>query len=106
MVAVLAALIFAFAIPAWVPVIRNHLLWPALRLPVVLFTISEILQFVFLGCVGTGLFTLEYSRKFAAIGIPCCVLSLVSGIRPAKSAGVIVSSSLSLVGWLFFISLH
>jgi len=110
----MAVVILAMAIPAWVPIMRNHQLWPTLRGSVVLFaalilfTTSEILQLVFLGCVSAGLLTLDYSLTFAQFGIPCCVLALVLPCvtRMKNAVGVGFSSLLSLAAWLFFISLH
>jgi hypothetical protein len=105
-----SSLILAFAIPAWVPIIRNRQLWPKLRTPVITVTFSALLQLVFVNCVARGLFTLDYSLRFAAVGIPCSVLALV--LRPKDTVtwrsriGVILGSLLSLAMWLLLITLH
>jgi hypothetical protein len=114
MAAELAVFILVFATPAWAPMFPNHQLGSNLRASkalvtaLTLFTLSEILPLIFLGCVSTGVVTLDYSLKFACFGIPLCVLALltalVSGIRNAVGIGI--SSLLSLSAWLFFIMLH
>jgi hypothetical protein len=107
----LSALILAFAIPAWMPIVWNGQLWPKLRKPVIAATLSALVQLVFVTCVQTlGLFTLDYSLRFAAVGIPCSVLGLVLGSKDSVSSrarvSVAVSSWLTLLMWLFLITAH
>ena len=110
MTAVIAVFILLSAIPAWAPIVRNHQTWPLFRPSLVLFAASAVLQLVFVGCVGAGWLLLGHSVRFAEIGIPCCMLAIVLALTSrkgaAKSIGLIVSSSLGLAVWLFFITLH
>ena len=110
MYVLLSSLIVASAIPAWVPIIRDRKLWPKLRGPVSAITLSALLQLVFINGVTGGLFTLDYSLRFAAVGIPCGVLALALTHKESGPwhcrVGVAAGSSLSLVMWLFLITLH
>src|SRR5260370_31141670 len=78
----IAVLILVFAIPAWLPIALNHQIWGYLKqstastAALTLFTVGEILQLIFVGCVGTGVLTLDYSLTFARLGIPVCILAL------------------------------
>ena len=107
-----SALILVSVIPAWVPIAWNHQLWPKLGRPVIAVTLSALVQLAFVNCVARGLFTLDYSLRFAAVGIPCSVLALVLGSKAKDSVGsrarvsVVVSSWLNLLIWLFLITLH
>ena len=102
--------IIIFAAPAWLPIIRNRQLWPKLMQPLIAFSVSGALQLVFVNGVAMKLFLLNYSLRFAAIGVPCGILALVlcarSGASSSARVGVVVSSWLSLAMWLFFITLH
>jgi hypothetical protein len=106
----LSALILVFAIPAWVPIVWNRQRWPKLRRPLIATTLSALVQLAFVNCVQTGLFTLDYSLRFAAAGIPCSILALVLGSKSNASSRargtVIVSSSLPLLVRLFLITVH
>jgi hypothetical protein len=103
-------LVIIFATPAWVPIIRNRQLWPKLRQSLIALSLSGALQLVFVNGVALELFLLNYSLRFAAIGVPCSVLALVlcarSGVSSSARVGVVVSSWLSLAMWLLFITLH
>ena len=107
---VFSALTLVSVIPAWVPIVWNRQLWPKLRGPVIAVTLSALVQLVFVYCVTIGLFTLDYSLRFAAVGIPCGVLGLVLGSKGSVSRGariaVVLSSSLILAMWLLQITLH
>jgi hypothetical protein len=105
-----SALIVAFAIPAWVPIIWNRKLWPRFRTPVIAITVSALVQLAFVNCVQTiELCTLDYSLRFAAVGIPCIVLAIKFARNdPVRSARTpfLVSSFLGLAMWLFLITAH
>jgi len=84
MAPVFAVVVLAIAFPAWMPLLWEHRWWPptnklssAFFAALSLFTVSEVLLLVFLYLVDRGLLTLDYSLKFAAIGIPCCMLAFV-----------------------------
>jgi hypothetical protein len=106
----LVVLILALSIPAWLPVILRRRLSPALWRSSIAFTFSSLLHLVFAICVDKRLLTLDYSLKFAALGIPCCVMALVLArrgvIQTGEPRGVVVSSTLGLIMWLFFITVH
>jgi len=107
----LSTLIVLFAIPAWVPIVGNRQLWPKLKRPLIAVTFSALVQLAFVNGVQTlRLFTLDYSLRFAAVGIPCSLLALVlvSKDSAGRSAriGVVVSSSLIFAMWLFLITAH
>ena len=106
----LSALVCAFAIPAWRPSIKHGLLSARHRASVIVFTFAAALQLLFVVLVSIRILTLEYSLRFAAAGVPCCVLATVLAItddvKSPVSIGVIVSSLLGLAMWLFLITLH
>jgi hypothetical protein len=105
MAAIFVGAIFLFAIPAWLPVVLNPKSWLRVRSAVIAFTVSDILQLVFVIGVGVRLFPLDFSIRFAAVGAPFCIVAMVLGVA-GGNVGVIVSGFLSLLGWLFFILLH
>jgi hypothetical protein len=107
---------FMIAIPAWLPVLWTRQRWAKLKgstvllVALILFTVSELLQLIFVICVGTGLFTLDHSLAFAGVALPSCILAVVVAVvgleRSARSGGVIISSFLSFAAWAFLIMLH
>ncbi len=110
----LALIVVAIAGPAWIPIVI-HPGWRQtvrrsgrLMLALGLLTASESVQLVFLFFVNSGLLTLDYSLKFAAVGIPCSVFALITsvigGVR--NSVGISISSLCGILAWLFLITLH
>jgi len=107
----LSTLIVLFAIPVWAPIVWNRQRWLMLKGPLIAVTLSALVQLAFVNGVQTlGLFTLDYSLRFAAVGIPCSLLALalVSKDSVSRSAriGVIGSSLLIFAMWLFLITVH
>jgi hypothetical protein len=107
-------IIALIALPAWLPIVisRNWQLAPrgstAIILALSLFTVSEVLQLLLTVFVNFGLIPLAYSLKFAAVGFPCALLALTTAVIAGtkKSVGITVSSTLSIVAWLFLVTLH
>jgi hypothetical protein len=107
MVVLFAILILIFTIPAWLPILSIS---PALWRARIAFTFSSLLQIAFDVCVGKQVLTLDYSLKFAAVGIPCCVMAVVlARADPTKASAyrrVALGATVGLAMWLFFITLH
>ncbi|SRR6266487_4554272 len=104
------AAVVAISIPAWLPVIQDDPLSLSHRRAVTAFTVSSLLQIVFLIYVEKQTITLDYSSRFAAIGVPCCILALALKhkdiTRQYKSGGIMLGATLGLVMWFFLITLH
>jgi hypothetical protein len=100
-----AAVVLALAIPACLSVLIHRQAWPRLRSSAIAFCISEILQLVFVICAGMDWVALHHSRVFAAVGAPCCVVAVVLGVK-GRNIGAVISACLSMLGWLFFVSVH
>jgi len=73
-------------------------------------TIGTAVQLLFVVLVGDGTLTLDYSGRFAAAGVPCCLLAaILAKVDDSKSlvrTGVFTSVVLGLAMWLFLITLH
>ena len=96
--------------PAWYPLIKKRQLPRSYRVAVMFLTLSSLLQLVFIVCVGARLIPLDYSLRFAAVGIPCAGLAIGFAFRKeqklAMPRGASIGSSLGLVIWLFLITIH
>ena len=108
---VFSAASFVCLIPAWLPTIWNRKVWPALKVPMIAVTVGVLTQLLFINLVTLGALTLDYSLKFAIVGIPCSgfPLLMLQFSDPRKrfaSAGVVVSSLFTITFWLFLITLH
>jgi hypothetical protein len=72
------------------------------------FTGSPILLFIF----GFGDFQLADSIRFAAVGVPCCLLAIILAVRDATLRGSLVplgvatASVLNIGIWLYLMILH
>ncbi len=105
----LSALILAFAIPAWTPVVWETNLWPKLWKPLSLVTLSLIGELAFVNSITFGPLTLDYSLRFAAVGIPLSILAIVLVLRRSigpAAVGLVISSVLCLTMWFFLITVH
>lgn len=95
---------------AWLPFLlgRPFSFW--VIKPVLLLTLSSVLQAIFIGLVGTGILLLEDSLKFAALGAPVSIgaLVLAGGKKrnPEFSVAVIACPILGLLMWILLITLH
>jgi hypothetical protein len=104
------AMVVAISIPALLPVIQDDPLSISHRRAVMAFAASSLLQIVFLIYIEKQTITLDYSSRFAALGVPCCILALVLKhkdiTRQYKSGGIMLGAILGLVMWFFLITLH
>lgn len=105
----LSALVVAFAIPAWTPVVWRTSLWPKLWKPLSLVTLSLIGELVFVNSITFGPLTLDYSLRFAAAGMPLSILAIILVLKRSvgrAAVGVVISSVLCLTMWFFLITVH
>ena len=107
---VLIALVLGSAAPVWPLLDRIGELETQLKRSVIAFTVSEALLLFFLGSQVVHLLTLDYSTKFAVVGLPCCVLAFaLACTRASRGSGsdaVAVGSALNFVLWIFVCTVH
>ena len=92
----LSGVILAFAIPAWAQVVWKSAPRAKLWKPLSLVTLSLLEGLLFVNLITVGPFTLDYSLRFAAFGIPLSVLAIIlSRGRSIGSTGtgVMISSA-------------
>src|SRR5258708_31205722 len=109
MAMLLIALILAYSVPALVPILSKTKISPGYKMGVIAFALSSLLQIVFITFVDKHTLSLDNSLRFAAGGVPCCILALVAarkGNPLSGSRGAIVSASFGLAMWMFLITLH
>jgi hypothetical protein len=105
----LSAVIVGFLIPAWLPIAWGGNSSPNRWKPLVLVTTSLLLELLFVNLITFGPLTLDYSLRFAAVGVPTSILALVLALKMDRNAaprGLFVSSGLSLLMWFFLITMH
>jgi len=106
----LTVLVVVFAIPAWVSVVQGHKVWRTVWQPLIALSVSEALQLVFVNGVARGIFRLEHSLRFAAIGVPCSIVALVLCTRYKFASrariGIVATAWLTLGMWFLLITLH
>jgi hypothetical protein len=106
----LILLVICASAPAWYSLIKEGPLPRSYRISVSFLTLSLLLQLVFITCVGARLITLDYSLRFAAVGIPCAVIAIgfafIKEQEFATPRGASIGSSLGLVIWLLLITMH
>jgi hypothetical protein len=99
-----------FVTPAWLSILPGRQLSSPYRTSVLLVTCSFLLQIVFVICVGERFLALDHSIRFAAAGIPLCILGLVLALRGSQRReiprGVVVSASLGLAMWMLLVMMH
>jgi hypothetical protein len=100
----LGAVVLAFGIPAWIPVILRADLRSRIWKPACFVTLSLLEAAWFLN----GRFPLYYSLRFAAVGTPLSIFAIVLVRRTAVSARiwVVITSALSLLVWWLIITAH
>jgi hypothetical protein len=82
---VLIACIVFFTIFPWRPILRTRPIpWASLQ-PVVLLTLSSLLQVAFIVIVAANVIGLENSLKFAVFGVPICVFAIVLAERRKRT---------------------
>jgi len=110
MAALLVALVLASVVPALLSFLSKVHIWPGYRISVIACTLSALLQIVFIVLVDRQSLLLSRSIRFAAVGVPCCILALfVAGrgnSRDNKPRGAIASASLGIAIWMILVTLH
>jgi hypothetical protein len=110
MAALLVALVLASALPVLLPILSNVQILPGYRISVIACVFNALLQIAFIVLVERQSLQLNSSLKFAAVGIPCCILALITArrgdSRGKSPRGAIASASLGLAMWMILITLH
>ena len=110
MTGILMAAIIVFALPAWIPFVRGKYSAKLLQCAFFLVFLNQVLQFFFVAAVGTNLIPLNYSGRFALVGITLCAAAVILGFmgwkRQLLGMGSILSAALSVFVWLFLVSAH
>lgn len=106
--AVLCVVVLVFTVLAWWPF--RLVSWASL-VPALLLTLSSLVQLIFLVLLERNILTLDYSIKFAILGLPLCVLSIVLARRRKRTAtdlpdGATPGAIAGLAMWMFLITLH
>jgi len=82
----------------------------AALIPLILLSLSSALQGTFIALVQKKIFPLEYSLRFAALGVPLCILALALATRgkshSSRARGTVTCIILGLVMWMFLITVH
>ena len=73
-------------------------------------SLSSLLQVIFIVLVDRNVLTADYSLRFAALGLPLCILALVLASRGKRkrdlARGTVTCIILGLVMWMFLITAH
>lgn len=108
---VLIVCILSFTMFPRVHALRERsIAWAQLR-PVLCLTLSSLLQVAFIALVAANVIRLESSLKFAALGLPICIVALALKWYSKRSGtgvphGTVACSVLGLVMWLFLVTAH
>jgi hypothetical protein len=107
---VLIACVGMFTLFTWQPMfLRRPISWTSFS-PVLFLTLSSVLQVTFIVLVGKNMLTLDYSLRFAALGLPLCIFALVLASRRKGAGdlphGTVTCISLGLVMWMFLVTVH
>jgi hypothetical protein len=69
-----------------------------------------VVQLAFVISVGLGWILLDYSQAFGAISVPFCLVGMALGAASfflnGSGAGVVGTGILTLLMWLFLVTLH
>lgn len=107
---VLIVCVALFTLFTWLSILLRRPMFWALFTPTLFLTLSSVLQVTFIVLVSRNVLPLHYSLKFAALGIPLCILALVLVNRRKAGVdlpwGVAICVSLGLVMWLFLTTVH
>jgi len=103
-------IIGAFTIPQWMPERYGHHPSPAYWTAVLALSGSSLLQVTFALLLYLKAFPLAYSTKFAAIGLPCCVAAIATGVigkkRGFETGRPLVGGFAGVLVWLVFVTIH
>jgi hypothetical protein len=108
---VLFLIVLAFTVLPWWSIIMGQRNSVASLLPVFLLTVSSVIQLSFIFLVDKNFLALEYSWRFALLGLPFCVLSLVVAQRRKRSASDLPRNTVAcaiagLAMWIFLSTLR
>ena len=108
MIILIFAVVAEGAVPALIPLFRKRPVTSKYWKAMVLFAVSALLQVALTIGVAKQLFTLDYSLRFAMMGIPSCILSvLLFAVRGDDHTLIAIASpSIGFIIWLFFITAH
>jgi len=108
MAQVFLCLIAASLIPLCIPLTKREPLSSKYWKASCIAALSPALQAIFVVSVEKGALTLDYSIRFAAIGVPACILAIVLAIKANDRwrTDVIVTSSIGLFIWAILVTLH
>jgi hypothetical protein len=108
---VLVSFIVSFTIFPWRPITgARPIPWASAR-PVVLLTLSSLLQVAFIVLVASNVVGLANSFEFAAFGLPICAFSILLARRRKKTVddlprGTVVCSIVGFITWMFLVTVH
>jgi hypothetical protein len=109
MAVVLSVCVLLFTVPAWQPIVSGRPISMAALRPILTLTLSSLFQIVLIALVAKQILPLNYSIKFAALGIPLCIFSIVLAEKHTGSdrrRGTVICSILGLIMWIFLITVH
>ena|SRR5712692_9764075 len=102
--------VLLFGIPSWISFVRRN---PSSRLSVwaaVAIAFSTLVQMSFVLGVAMSLFTLDYSLRFAMVGVPLCIaggiIGMMSRAKAGSGTGYLITATFTIVCWMFLITLH
>ena len=107
---VLSAIVWCFTAFPWWPIFKGKLLSLPSLAPLLLLSLSSLLQVLFLVLLGTGSLLLDSSLKFAAPGLPLSIAALVLAARKKRPRdlprGTLACTIVGVVLWFFLITAH
>jgi hypothetical protein len=107
---VLTICVLLFTVSAWKQIIFRRPISTASLSPAMSLTVSSLLQITFISLVQKQVLTLDYCLKFAALGVPFCVLALVLARRGKQSNDgprrPVLEAFLGVAMWMFLITFH
>jgi hypothetical protein len=107
---VLIAYVVCSTLFTWQPIFLRRRTSRASFRPILFLTLSSVLQVTFIVLVGRDVLPLDYSLRFAALGVPFCILALVLASRSKGASdlprGTATCISLGLVMWIFLTTVH
>jgi hypothetical protein len=98
-------------LPTWIPLFRKKTLpFTTYRFALYSTALSQAAQAYFILGVGTNAFPLSQSARYAAFGLPLCIvgagLASFSLVSDRQGVGCLISAMFTGFLWLFLISLH
>jgi hypothetical protein len=107
---ILLVAIVVFGLPAWIPFLRGKYSADLSKRAFVLVFLGQVLQLFFVAAVGANLIPLYYSARFALVGLLLGIAGAILGclglMRHGSGSGCVVTAALSVLGWLFLVSMH